>query len=225
MKTRDKIVHASIELFNEKGERNITTNHIASHLGISPGNLYYHFRNKEDIINTIYSEYADDLLSEFEHLRDTEDPLNSILMYMDIVFQLISKFRFFYSNLPVLLAKNPALRKRYSEIQQQIKQRVINMLLSLNEANILTIKDDEYEDLTCLLRLTTTFWLSYLQTQVDEDPKINDESIYDGLLKIFALLSPYVTDDARDAFEAARAKYQALKIESAVVTSEISSES
>ncbi|MDN3652798.1 TetR/AcrR family transcriptional regulator [Thalassotalea ponticola] len=210
MKTRDKIIHASIELFNEQGERNITTNHIAAHLGISPGNLYYHFRNKEDIIDTIYSEYADDLISQFENLKDTEDPLDSILLYMDIVFQLISKFRFFYSNLPVLLAKNPALKKRFSEIQRQIKQRVLNMLHSLNDANILDIAEDEYEDLTCLLRLTTTFWLSYLQTQVDDEPEINDQRIYEGLLKIFALLSPYVTNDARDAFETARGKYKNL---------------
>ncbi|NMP16025.1 MULTISPECIES: TetR/AcrR family transcriptional regulator [unclassified Thalassotalea] len=220
MKTRDKIIHASIELFNEKGERNITTNHIAAHLGISPGNLYYHFRNKEDIINTIYSEYADDLISEFQHLRETEDPLDSILLYMDIVFQLISKFRFFYSNLPVLLAKNPALKKRYSEIQRQIKQRVLHMLHSLSDAGILSIQDDEYEDLTCLLRLTTTFWLSYLQTQVDEEPDINDESIYDGLLKIFALLSPYVTSDARDAFETARDKYKTLQQQAMTETAE-----
>ncbi len=62
MKTRDKIIQASIALFNEQGERNVTTNHIAAHLGISPGNLYYHFRNKEDIILSIYEEYARNLL-------------------------------------------------------------------------------------------------------------------------------------------------------------------
>ena len=49
MSTKDKIIHTSIELFNRHGERAITTNHIASHMGISPGNLYYHFKNKEDI--------------------------------------------------------------------------------------------------------------------------------------------------------------------------------
>lgn len=210
MKTREKIIHASIELFNEKGERNITTNHIASHLGISPGNLYYHFRNKEDIIYAIYSEYADNLIARFQTLSETINPLDSILRYMDIVFQLISKFRFFYSNLPVLLSKNPALKKRYSEIQKEIIKKVLAMLVSLKEADILNIKDEELDDLTCLLRITTTFCLSYLQTQHDE-PKIDDSNLYDGLLKIFALLSPYVTDNAREDFEKARSHYRNLE--------------
>ncbi|WP_394175678.1 TetR/AcrR family transcriptional regulator [Thalassotalea litorea] len=214
MKTRDKIIHASIELFNEQGERNITTNHIAAHLGISPGNLYYHFRNKEDIISAIYAEYADDLISQFQRLSDTENPLDSILRYMDIVFQLISKFRFFYSNLPVLLSKNPSLKKRYSEIQREIIKKVSSMLVSLKEADILNIKEEELDDLTCLLRITTTFWLSYLQTQHDE-PVIDDAALYQGLMKIFALLSPYVTENAREEFEKARDHYRELEQQAA----------
>ncbi len=206
MKTRDKIIHASVDLFNEKGERNITTNHIASHLGISPGNLYYHFRNKEDIIYAIYTEYADDLVRNFESLENINHPLDSILRYMDIVFQLVSKFRFFYSNLPVLLSKNPALKERYSEMQRAIKAKVSSMIKTLQQDGMLNIKDDEIEDVTSLIRITSTFWLSYLQTQ-QEETYIEDSNLYDGLLKIFSILSPYVTDLARAEFEKARQHY------------------
>ena len=56
-KTRDRIVAESLALFNGQGERNVTTNHIAAHLGISPGNLYYHFRNKQMIIAELFAQY------------------------------------------------------------------------------------------------------------------------------------------------------------------------
>ena len=56
-KTRDRIVEASLELFNAQGERSVTTNHIAAHLGMSPGNLYYHFRNKQAIIAELFAQY------------------------------------------------------------------------------------------------------------------------------------------------------------------------
>ncbi len=75
-------------------------------MGISPGNLYYHFRNKEDIILSIYEEYARNLLLDtFPQVNPETKPLDTIILYMDAVFQALMKFRFFYANLPVLLAK------------------------------------------------------------------------------------------------------------------------
>ena len=136
MKTRDKIIQASIELFNEQGERNVTTNHIAAHLAISPGNLYYHFRNKEDIILSIYEEYARSLLLEtLPKVSSEVKPLDSLVLYMDSVFQTTMKFRFFYSSLPVLLDKNPILREKYVEVQQSISERVGQLLVSLRAAD------------------------------------------------------------------------------------------
>ena len=208
MRTRDKIIQASIELFNENGERNITTNHIAAHLGISPGNLYYHFRNKEDIIYSIYEEYARKLLLDtFPKVSAETKPLDTIISYMDTVFQVMSKFHFFYANLPVLLARSPELRAKYVEVQSSISERVGNMLISLRDANMITFADDELPDLVVILRLVNTFWLSFYQTQT-VDVKINEAIFYQGVLKILVIIKPYTTPEARAEFQKARELYQ-----------------
>ncbi len=208
MKTRDKIIQASIELFNEQGERNVTTNHIAAHLGISPGNLYYHFRNKEDIILSIYEEYARNLLLEiFPQVNPEMKPLDTIILYMDAVFQALMKFRFFYVNLPVLLAKNPLLHEKYVEVQHTISKRLSEMLISLRDADMMDFEDDELADIVSILRLINTFWLSFYQTQI-ENAEINDSVFFEGVLKILVLLRPYITESAKADFQEARSMYQ-----------------
>lgn len=208
MKTRDKIIQASIELFNDQGERNVTTNHIAAHLGISPGNLYYHFRNKEDIILSIYEEYARNLLLDtFPQVNPETKPLDTIILYMDAVFQALMKFRFFYANLPVLLAKNPQLHEKYVEVQHTISKRLSEMLESLRESGMMQFEDDELADIVSILRLINTFWLSFYQTQ-NENTEINDSVFFDGVLKILVLIRPYMTESAKADFFEAKAMYK-----------------
>jgi len=208
MKTRDKIIQTSIALFNEHGGRNVTTNHIAAHLGISPGNLYYHFRNKEDIILSIYEEYARSLLLEiFPQVSPDVEPLDAIILYMDAVFQAMMKFRFFYSNLPVLLAKNPLLREKYVEVQHSIAARVGELLLSMRDAEMMEFDDDELPDIVSILRLVNTFWLSFYQTQ-NINIEINDAVFYEGVLKILVIIRPYTTAKALPEFLKARDMYK-----------------
>jgi len=208
MKTRDKIIQESIVLFNEKGERNVTTNHIAAHLGISPGNLYYHFRNKEDIILSIYDEYARDFLIDTLSQVNTDlKPLDAIISYMDAVFHMMIKFRFFYTNVSVLLDKNPSLREKYVGVQSYVSDRVSQLLISLRNDKAIDFHDDELEDIVSILRIVNTFWLSFYQTQhivVD----INDSVLYQGVLKILAILRPFTTEAAMPELIKVKEMYQ-----------------
>jgi len=77
------------------GERNVTTNHIAAHLAISPGNLYYHFRNKADIIYELFQAYeklVDSCLDIPEHRPLT---LDDLVCYLESVFDGLWAYRFF----------------------------------------------------------------------------------------------------------------------------------
>jgi AcrR family transcriptional regulator len=207
MKTRDRIIQASIELFNEQGERNITTNHIAAHLGISPGNLYYHFRNKEDIILSIYDEYAKKVLQMYDQVDPSEKPLEAILDYMDTRFQLMSRYRFFYQNISVLLAKNEHLHQKYLDVQVPLIEKVKTMLYSLRDAEFIAFEEDDVIDIVSLLRIVITYWLTFHQTQsLEKDVK--ESAFNEGILKVLSILQPYATKQAKAEFRKAKMEYQ-----------------
>ena len=126
---------------------------------------------------------------------------------MDVVFQAMMKFRFFYSNLPVLLAKNPLLHDKYVEVQSFIAGRVSQLLLSLKKAEMMEFDDEDLPDIVSILRLVNTFWLSFYQTQ-NNDVEINDSVFYQGVLKILVIIHPYISDSAKEEFLAARTMYR-----------------
>lgn len=199
MKTRDKIIFASLELFNERGERNITTNHIAAHLGISPGNLYYHFRNKEDIINSIFSLYESHLESGFNPYDDVPITIELLMGYFDAMFYTLWQFRFMYSNLADILSRDDALKTRYLLAQQQVLNRSSNILRKLKKDGFLDVNDNKVTALADTIKMMVSFWISYQLTQ-SSTSTITKATLYDGLLRILMIFQAYETPTSSETF-------------------------
>ena len=209
MKTKDRIIEASIELFNSQGERNVTTNHIASHLNISPGNLYYHFRNKEEIIRNIFSKYADHMQVSFEPVKPSQDATQILTNYLDAVFSALYHFNFLYDNLPVIMARDPELRTQYLQIHNKMMEKIHHVIVSLQVANVIDMDKDDIDELANIIKQQVTFWISYCKTS-SEDAVVTDQLIYQGLMKVLLLFKPYVTEDFRPTYVEITAKYRAL---------------
>ncbi|MDP5142840.1 TetR/AcrR family transcriptional regulator [Rheinheimera baltica] len=209
LRTKDKILQASVELFNQVGERQVTTNHIAAHLGISPGNLYYHFRNKEDIVRQIFKEYAKLLETRIKPPSDKAEALDALASYLDAVFELMWRFHFFYANLPDILSRDPALQQDYQHVQQGVLARVTAVLKALKQSEIIQIEDEDITDLAHSIKLLVTFWISYLKTQAP-DKDIDQASVYQGVLKVLLLFKPYATAQAQPRIARLQQHYAAL---------------
>jgi len=209
MSTKNKIIHASICLFNEQGERAITTNHIASHLGISPGNLYYHFKNKEDIIRHIFALYREHLSTHFKPINKDDDAFNHLTVYLDSLFELMWRYHFFYDNLGDILARDSQLKQSYIDFQSALLKQVRKVILALRDSGMIKIDDQDTLELAHTLKLTVSFWTPYVKAR-REDGALVEQDIYRGILKVLMLFSAYGTDKSIDKLNQLREKYTQL---------------
>lgn len=208
MKTKERIVSAALLLFNEQGEANVTTNHIAANLGVSPGNLYYHFRNKNDIIHCIFLQYRDHLRHSF---TPSEGPASSSVWihYLDAIFYVMWEFRFFYANLNDILQRDNELHHQYLEVQQELTINLQLLLRELNRQQVLMIPDDEIDELTEVLKMVVSFWVSYQSAQ-SLNPQISQSVLYKGVSRVLLVLKPYFHLEHGGELANLMAHYQAL---------------
>lgn len=193
MKTRDKIVHAALELFNQHGERNITTNHIADHIEISPGNLYYHFRNKQEIVREIFALYSAELLERFTPIQGSQESLTMLKSYLDSIFTLMWKYRFFYANLPEILSRDEQLHEQYIDVQEKLQANLIAIMQEFVSLKLLNVDQQQLKSLVCTLHLIACSWLAY-QSAMASKTSITEQMVKQGMLQMLNVVKPLATE-------------------------------
>ncbi|EGU36386.1 putative HTH-type transcriptional regulator [Vibrio sp. N418] len=200
MKTRDKIVLAALELFNEHGERNITTNHIAAHIDISPGNLYYHFRNKQEIVREIFALYSNELLERFTPVQGQQESLVLLKLYLNSIFTLMWKYRFFYANLPEILQRDEVLHEEYIQVQDKLQSNLVNIMAAFIKLGLLDVAENEMKPLVTTLHLIASSWLGY-QSAMSPKTQITEQIIHQGMLQMISVVKPKATESGLEQLQ------------------------
>jgi AcrR family transcriptional regulator len=112
LQTRTRVLQSALDLFNERGSAAVTTHHIAEKAGISPGNLYYHFKNKEEIIRDLFRQIAI-YDGKYWHQKGAINPEGSFLKFLDFFFGSVWKYRFFFKEFSQLINSDDVLKQAW----------------------------------------------------------------------------------------------------------------
>ena len=199
MKTRDRIVQTSIELFNRNGVVAVTTNHIAKELKISPGNLYFHFENKEEIIRHIFSLAAKETYNLW--ITKKNQKLMHPLELIEKNFELFWKYRFFHREMYYLRRKDAILAKMWkAHIQKLTKLMTITYRKWLKQGWMSPIQSkSEIEFMVNVLLATASTFLQFFESSERQPARVHIEN---GKVYVARLLIPYTHAKVREEFEA-----------------------
>lgn len=197
--TREHILEISLSLFNELGEPRVTTNQISLEAEISPGNLYYHFRSKDDIVLELFKRF----LAQFEPLLEVpESPsleAEDLWFQLHLSYELKGQFRFLYRNLPDLADKIPNLGKAFLGLLSMEREAARKLLENLERQDKLHITANEKTLLLNNLMLALTYWISYAEL-VGTEGLVNGTVQSNAIAGVLQMLIPYLTPYDRKQF-------------------------
>ncbi|HSJ95867.1 MAG TPA: TetR/AcrR family transcriptional regulator [Myxococcota bacterium] len=196
-RTRARILAESLRLFNEEGEVRVTTGRIADSLGISPGNLYYHFRNKDEIVEELFAAFEGRVDLQPGAAPAGPEAIEDLWLYLHLLFEAIREYRFLYRNLDDLVARNRRLRERYHRIVERKLAAVVALCEGLVRVRAMRARPDEIRALAANVLVVATYWLSFqaLRRRPGRAPDEGAE-LGRGAFQVMALVAPYLAGEA-----------------------------
>jgi AcrR family transcriptional regulator len=196
-RTRDRVLDAALELFNERGSSAVTTNHVAARAGISPGNLYYWFSDKDEIVRELYARYV----AAYERVwaagnSDAPDQGDSLDLTPDEVLARLAdgaalsrRFIFLARDLLGLLHADPVLTAEYRAVRERRITAFTDLAHSWRARGLIRPVDDKtVSDLVHALWIIAETWLAFGELDRNADPE-------DGTRLLRVVLRPYLGYD------------------------------
>jgi AcrR family transcriptional regulator len=200
-RTRERILDTALDLFNRDGEPHVTTAHIADEMNISPGNLYYHFRNKDEIILKLYGDYESRVLQLFAGPNDRRVDVEDLWLLLPLHFEAMWAYRFLYRDLDELTSRNRTLGLRFAALIGQFCAAIARFCESMVAQGAMRATEREVAATARNVALVATYSLSF--DRLSQAGRSRSDAIDLGLAayQVLALVAPYLVDDARTLLE------------------------
>jgi AcrR family transcriptional regulator len=199
-RTAERILEVTLELFNRHGLPNVSTTLISAELGISPGNLYYHYPAKAELINSLFDRYEralNELLPAAHGVRNVEDAW----LFFHMLFELIWQYRFLYRDLNDLVSTNRRLETHFQFVLKNKLAAVKTLLDGLASGGAMRIDIKAAETVSTAMVVVLTYWLSYEYVREPRhalEAQSASASMMRGAFQVLSMLVPYLEPAQRD---------------------------
>ena len=189
-KTRERILDASLEMFNKKKASNVSTVQISAAMKISPGNLYYYYANKEDVIRCIWEERMSSILNELLEKTENIKSAADLLDYLKEWMEYLINYRFFYTELSTLFINDEKLVELYQDTYKKMRDTFTDLVVRFGEEGYI-INDDDVSKILSLQSAVASAVHMLNRYDVYSDKGINDEAFIGfSWIRIIAALEP-----------------------------------
>ena len=205
-RTRERILETALALFNQMGEPAVAATSIAFEMGISPGNLYYHYRSKEEIVEDLFAAFRREIEATLAAPEKRAAHAEDIWLFLHLVFEAIWKYRFLYRDINDLVARYRTVEVQFRRILAH-KLRVAEQILAgLVKAGQLTARPDEIATLAQNMVLVATYWMSF---EFARDPRVpqDGKTLARGAFHVMSLAAPYLAPRERALFDDLAKRY------------------
>lgn len=198
IKTKDRILRTSLSLFNERGLSQVTLRTIAKEMGISQGNLNYHFKKRQDIIKALYLQLVDRMDNIFHNLLAMEIGLPLVFQSNAAMIDAFLDFKFFMLDFVQIMRENRDIHQHYLQLQEVRRQQFEGIVLLLQKQGLVRQEEfeGEFSNLQKRMGIVGDFWISSSEV-LDPDHK-NQALEYRNILSEF--IYPYLTPKGKKEF-------------------------
>jgi AcrR family transcriptional regulator len=205
-RTRERILEASLRLFNEFGEPNVTTTVIADDLNISPGNLYYHFHSKDEIVNALFAEFEREIEETLAAPARRAPNVEDMWLFLHLLFEGIWKYSFLYRDLDDLLSRNRLLEVHFKQILAHKVKTAAALCEGLVATGEMKASPGERQALATNMAVIATYWLPF---EYARDPRRRDagSGLGRGVYQVMSMMAPFLQGASRQLLQQLSKEY------------------
>jgi AcrR family transcriptional regulator len=196
-RTRERILETSLVLFNRFGAPNVTTADIADEMNISPGNLYYHFRNKDEIVGELFAAYEARVLPLFAVPSARPADVEDLWLLLHLLFEHMWAYRFLYRDLDELASRNRKVGARIGELLRRSRGTMVELCEGMVASGSMHATPAEIAAVASNVVLVATYWMSFHRLAAATRDTGESLDLGQGAHQVLALIAPFLVGDAR----------------------------